>query len=821
MKPNPCNHNKKICEKSSFSFPSNQMSTKLLHAQMIRNNTRVTYNNSRITTIYSNILSLDYETNRNMVIQYKYTCYMRYYANLLQGNIPQSTRIKLSQMLNDILSGLSEEEYNHALQIEQPKPPPLPKMTNDSGITFYIVHRITSSRKYFIFKNMPQDFLLNLYTYYTFDISDPSNLNTKLSFSEDENSGIPYDGIYYTGTPGTPGSKMILNIYNNIKTLKLYTFNDVPMYVTLKYTWGYSIDGLLTHLYKDKQKKIYYSYLYVRQNTFLSIYEFCGPKYSMNDMIEPILFTGLNTYRYNITYGTYYLEIPEYYSATLLNKGYEDCIAFIGDDDKKKVANIYGVDFVEGAPKDGEYTFYYGKVKMIVYKPFTYPMSVYSKEFGFMGGTSIFNFIADQKENPSTDIITLNTHSYNTLQMTTMLRFNDDTSNNTKRKYGLNYGTYVIYIPPNLPIAFMNDSKEELFSINDSVAIKSGPFKAPDDNNYTFYTGTVIIQIKGNYDKISICTKNGYSGGYNLLAYTPYCGAPLPSAYKKNQGISALRVQTNMSIKEDSTTHENVIRFNDEETPTYGLYKGVYMIFNISRKCPITFLNRGKESLFTLESLLPNTTIEGFGPDDTPYTFYYGILKITVRGDFGFMSLYSMYNDYMGGFKMFSYGSFFNNSDSYPDPLSIPAITDVAPNTTFLETKIPDKLTQSLTLFNEDITIEYGNIWDSVYVSNIVYVGQRVSFYSDTSVKIRYLLNNGIYILKCVNRYITLLNKGKESLISLKGNISRKAIASDGKEYTFYTGEMIALYVFGEFEIMSLEVLGGPIGKGIFIQTTL
>jgi hypothetical protein len=305
-----------------------------------------------------------------------------------------------------------------------------------------------------------------------------------------------------------------------------------------------------------------------------------------------------------------------------------------------------------------------------------------------------------------------------------------------------------------------------------------------------------------------------------MFVYTPYYGAPLPSIYKSFQGISALRVQTNLTSYEDTTTHETFLNFNEESTLKYGLYKGVYFIFNIPRKYPITLLNRGKESLVTLESIT-KTTIQGFGPEDTPYLFYYGVLKITVRGNFGFMSLYSLYYDYMGGYKKFSYDSLYENSDSYPDPLSVPSITSVAENTTFTEIKIPDKLTHSLISFSDNFNIEYGNLWDGDYQINTLYLGTRVSFNPDSTLRIRYRLNRGIYIFTAGNQYITLLNKGKEAFISLKGNLSRKAIASDGNEYTFYTGSMIALYVTGTFDIMSLEVLGGPVGRGLFVQNNL
>lgn len=817
---NPC---KKICEKSSFYFPSNQLSTKRLQAQMIRANTKITYNNSRITTIYSNILTLNYETNKSMLIQYKYDCYMRYYTLLLRGNIPQSTRNALSQMLTTLLESLTEEEYNQVFQIKPSEPPMLPNMTNDSGYSFYVVTRNTRLKKFFIIKNMPPEFILKLYTFYTFDLSDPSNLNTKLCFSQYEYSATPYRGVFYTGIPGTPGSKMILNVYKDINAIKLFVFNDIQMYIPLKYDWGYSMPTLLTELYISKNPQIpkVYSYYYPRQNTYLSVYESTGPKYFVNNRIEPSLILGANPFTYAFTYGTYYFEISDFFTSTLLNKGYEDCVTFIGDPDKKSIVNVSNLNFSDYSIKEGEYTFYHGQVKMIVYKPFPFPMTIYSKEFGFMGGYELFHFTNEPKENKDTNIVDLKQNFINSIGVTTMIRFNEDGENNTKRKYGLQYGDYYISIQDDFPIAFMNKGKEDLLRVlPSSYNVVSGTFNAPDGTAYPFYTGDIILQVKDDFDRVSICTKNGYSGGYQLLVYNAYHGAPLPSLYKSRQGVSALRSQTTLFVKED-TTFSSFITFNDETTQKYGLYKGVYLIFNISRKSPITLLNKGKENLVTLESGTKNGTFEGIGPDGTPYTFYHGILKITVRGNFGFMSLFTLYNNYMGGYKMFSYDSFFDNQDSYPDPLSIPLITPVSDNTIFTEVKRADILTEFLSPFNTDLTIEYNAIWDYPdYNAHTLYVTNRASFENNLEgFLIRYYVANRIYILSCIDHYITILNKGKEAFIFLKGNLSRQAIASDGNEYTFYSGEMIALYVFSDFEIMTLEVLGGPVERGFFVHT--
>ena len=787
------------------------MSTKRLQAQMIRNHTKTSYNNTRVTTIYANILSMDEETNKNMLLQYKYPCFIRYYNTLLQGNISQSTKMSLSKMLTIIIANLTQEEYNLAFQIEPPVVT-LPRMADEIGRTFYVVNRNTAARNYFIFKNVPPNFLLKLNTFYTFDISDPSNLNTKLSFSRESDSGTPYRGIYYTAEPGTPDAKLIFNIYDDINTLKLYTFNDMRMYVRIKYVWGYNFPYLLTHLYKiNPEKKIEFQLIHARQYSELVVYESTGPKYGISDKIESVVFFGENLKHYAFTYGTYYLDIEKAFMATLLNKGYEDSVVFIGDDDKKVVSTVQGVEYANGPPNEGEYSFYYGRVKMIVYKPFPFNMTVYSKNYGIMGDAGLFHFTNKPHEN-ATNVLDLSLFKINVLYINTILRFDFDTSNSTKRKYGLRMGVYTLDIVDNVPIAFMNYKKEDIFVVEPSGP-SVGSMVAPDGNTYLMYTGIVKIRVKGYFETISICTTNGYSGGYKLLAYNSYRGSPLPLDYKTKDNVRGLCAQTNFSISEDYKIH-----FNDDMFSNYGLYRGTYMIFNIPSECPITLLNRGKETLVSLESLQENSTVQGTIPDGTIYTFYYGILRITVQGDFGFMSLYTLTNDYRGGYKMFSYDSFFDTRDSYLVPASIPVIQEVASNTSFTELAMDDFQYKSLEVFTVDTTLDYNTLWEYSYPTNRLNIGTYLSFNTDIGrTNQRYDIVPGVYIVHCVSRYITIVNKGKENKIALKGKLSKKAIASDGNEYTFYSGDNLAIYVYDFFDLVSLEVLGGPVGNFILI----
>jgi len=102
---------KNICEKSSFYYPSNNLSTKQLQSMMIQRKKKITYNNSRLSTLYNMILSLDFEKNREMIIIYKYKCYSRYVTKLIEGNITLEKKKELYKLMNDILSSLNPVEY--------------------------------------------------------------------------------------------------------------------------------------------------------------------------------------------------------------------------------------------------------------------------------------------------------------------------------------------------------------------------------------------------------------------------------------------------------------------------------------------------------------------------------------------------------------------------------------------------------------------------------------------------------------------------------------------------------------------------------------
>jgi hypothetical protein len=627
---------KNICEKSSFYYPSNNLSTKQLQSRMIQTKQKITYNNSRMSTIYNTMLSLDYEKNRELLLRYKYNLYNRYLNILIRGNITRDKSLDLTQMLSTLLSNLTAAEYR--IVFESVTPPVIEETFVDSGYTFYVMSRARSREgsHYFIVKNITRDFFLEPKYFYIFDLSDPSNLGTRLSFSEKENTNVPYHGISYVNLPGTEGAKLILNI--SVDAPFLYTFNDQISGIS-SYLSGYSTPYLRVHENNSIVSKVNnYSYINIRQYSNIAVYEDHGPRFSINDSLHPNVLQELNDNKYNVTYGTYYFDIPKTYACTLLNKGYEEYVTFIGDVEKSSLDTVVGTSLAPGDMEEGEYTFYYGTVKMTVNKPFPFDMSFYSRSFGFMGGMGLLHFVEPYIPVENGDIISL--PYINTLLYGTTLRFNQDTTTNTK--YGLSMGIYIVYIEQ--PVAFLNKGKEDIFSVV-GTGIEG---TSPDGQSCTFYTGQVKLYVKGFFDKLSICTQSGYSGGYKLLVYNAYYGAP---SYTLSQSPKRLYPQNTMNLLTGAISFNN-----DYLLHRYQLRIGEYIVFQKHSAYPVTLLNKGKEQYILIESLQPGSSIQGIGPYGGDYTFYYGVMKIKVMGNFGSISIY--YPGMNGGYPIFTYGNY-------------------------------------------------------------------------------------------------------------------------------------------------------------------
>ena len=99
--------------------------------------------------------------------------------------------------------------------------------------------------------------------------------------------------------------------------------------------------------------------------------------------------------------------------------------------------------------------------------------------------------------------------------------------------YNVNVGVYQIYnVPSEWPIAFLNNGVENLISYTGNANNLERTATALDGNTYDFYSGTVTLNVNGDFGAISyqtlypLSTNGQYFGGQNNLRFTTECDIP-------------------------------------------------------------------------------------------------------------------------------------------------------------------------------------------------------------------------------------------------------------------------------------------------------
>ena len=96
---------------------------------------------------------------------------------------------------------------------------------------------------------------------------------------------------------------------------------------------------------------------------------------------------------------------------------------------------------------------------------------------------------------------------------------NGEITYNALRTYGLSNYTYEITgVPSDHPVAIVSDLSQNI------VYTGTSEDTTPTSNRiagYTYYSGTVIITVNGDFLQASLhCLNHGYMGGENLLVYS-------------------------------------------------------------------------------------------------------------------------------------------------------------------------------------------------------------------------------------------------------------------------------------------------------------
>lgn len=100
--------------------------------------------------------------------------------------------------------------------------------------------------------------------------------------------------------------------------------------------------------------------------------------------------------------------------------------------------------------------------------------------------------------------------------------------------YNVNVGVYQIYnVPAEWPIAFLNNGVSNLISYSGTNFERNA--RALDGNLYNFYSGTVTLNVNGDFGAISyqtlypLSTNGNYFFGENNLRFTTECDIPDPT----------------------------------------------------------------------------------------------------------------------------------------------------------------------------------------------------------------------------------------------------------------------------------------------------
>ena len=92
----------------------------------------------------------------------------------------------------------------------------------------------------------------------------------------------------------------------------------------------------------------------------------------------------------------------------------------------------------------------------------------------------------------------------------------------TNQLYGLNIGIYYLFVPKIFQVAFLNKNQETNFKYRGDETKKNTDIvlETDADGTYDFYYGTVIIEIVGSFQPISMYTKKyGYLDGKSRMVY--------------------------------------------------------------------------------------------------------------------------------------------------------------------------------------------------------------------------------------------------------------------------------------------------------------
>jgi hypothetical protein len=630
---------KKKCDVVTFS--ENKMSTKMLKAMMLKMGSgKISYHNSRTRSTHTIIMSLDYLENRLLLLRYRYKLYYHYVKTL--SNINRDLYSKILQMLDTLVEQLTTDERNIVFDTPPPEPP-IPETYEDSGIVFKVVVKRLKQFSYFILINIKNSYIFETGLFYTFDVSDPTNLGAAFCVSL-EKDGIAYD-CRYDLTPGEPGATMKLYISKSIPYTHLYVFNKEEESIGIRYEqWGYSYKSLFVNRDKAQIDEAMSATFKSFTTSYLkfAVYDWYGPKIMMDPFvaIEPDKSSNpvrlyKNTYMYKFGIGVYYIYLNNHYSLAFLNRNKSK--VGISSQYNRGIKRIDQL-FIAGSGLDGDYTFHSGMIRLTVTGPFD-PISLYNDKYGYMGGLFMIQYSEENLKTAVPDeFVSTNIGNRYGLDSQTLMDPSTFTFQNIPynpvNRFALAPGDYIFYNTSNIPVALLNKGKESWisiegirrsivngFTINDSIKDIG-----PNGEEYEFYYGAIWIRVRGNFGSCSLYTprkglsEGGYRGGYSLLEYDASFNN-LPSYVVRDMDPPVITINNAISTIPIEATPKPLLlinlNLNEYALTTAGLYKGSVQQGNVATNDmrfklearPYTFLLDGVITVYGKHALLNTRSV--------------------------------------------------------------------------------------------------------------------------------------------------------------------------------------------------------------------
>ena len=477
----------------------------------------------------------------------------------------------------------------------------------------------------------------------------------------------------------------------------------------------------------------------------------------------------------------------------------------INEIDAIRITNISNGDvflssdeFIEeqGINDTSENTYYYGDVFLHVTTDVSYLSLGNSNGIEFANHTYA-KFNGKDRLFYSTECLTDDSFYIDCLKQTSdisvnsgNLLLNGETSYSSTTKYGLYLGNYVINnIPSAHPLALLNNDISNLVTYSGSTLESTTNV---DGVPYNFYSGTMYITVKGDFNTIDpsglslYCSNHGYMGAENIFKYSELCSTIGLGYYIEDLSntITFNKVDDKILLNNESSY---------DEYKKYGLYVGTYTISNVPEEDALAITNKD----FLSKLAYTGTQLKGKASiDDVSYSFYYGTVSIyvfepidgtkNVYPPLNELSFYSYTNGYLGGLEKLVY-------------------YDIPRNYSTLNYTI---------CLNEESVIKIFNVDNS---DN--YTFNNSATYYDYK---QYGMHIGKYILKDVpmSEPIALLNQDVSNVITYNGKTNKKVVANDpsGNSRDFFFGN-VEIEVTGDFGNLSVYSANGKYLGGDNILT--